>query len=217
MSVSWLHVSSHTNDTALSASTHDLADPTGCFLARVLPDWTFTLFGQKFSLNPGPFNHKEHMMISLMANVSFTAPYTFYIIPVQAMPQYFNMPFARNRGYQLCISLAVNLFGVGMAGVLRRFLVYPSIAIWPQNLPYVALIKAFHSKTDEPVWGPGKRVYTWSREKIFLWGTAFMTVYFMLPGYMQSISPAHTSCTDPRCRYLFGALSLFSWITWIAP
>ncbi|KXT11993.1 hypothetical protein AC579_4634 [Pseudocercospora musae] len=185
---------------AISANVAQLvAYPVGCFFARVLPRWSFTIFGQKFELNPGPFTRKEHMLITIMANVSFNAPYTFYIIPVQAMPQWFNMPFARNRGYQICISIAVNFFGLGMAGVLRRLLVFPSIAIWPANLPYVALIKAFHTETDEPVFGPFKRFYSWTRQKIFLWATLGMACWFMLPGY------------------LFTALSIFSWITWISP
>ncbi|ORX39551.1 OPT oligopeptide transporter protein-domain-containing protein [Kockovaella imperatae] len=176
-----------------------VAYPIGCFFARVLPDWRVSVFGSEISLNPGPFNRKEHMLITIMANVSFGAPYTFYIIPVQAMPQYFNMPFAKRPGYQICISLAVNLFGYGMAGILRRFLVWPSIAIWPSSLSTIALIKAFHEGSNEPVQGPFKRLYRASREKIFLVGTAGMFCYWLFPGY------------------IFGALSIFSWMTWIAP
>ncbi|OCF34038.1 OPT family small oligopeptide transporter [Kwoniella heveanensis BCC8398] len=175
-----------------------VAYPIGVFLARVLPDWRFRLFGEH-SLNPGPFNKKEHMLISIMANISFTAPYTYYIIPVQAMPQYFNQSFAYNRGYQLLLSLAVNLFGYGLAGLLRRFLVYPSIAIWPATLNTVALVKAFHQKSNEAVPGPFGRMYRASREKIFLVATLAMFVYFFFPGY------------------IFQALSSFSWMTWIAP
>lgn len=155
--------------------------------------------GQEHSLNPGPFNRKEHMLISIMANVSFTAPYAFYIVPVQAMPQYFNMSFAYNRGYQLLVSLSTCLFGYGMAGLLRRFLVYPSLAIWPASLSTVALIKSFHDGTNEAVPGPFGRIYRASREKIFLLGTLGMFLYYFFPGY------------------LFTALSSFSWITWIAP
>lgn len=173
-------------------------DPVGTFLARVLPDWRFHFFGEH-SLNPGPFNRKEHMLISIMASISFTAPYTFYIIPVQAMPQYFNESFAYKRGYQLLISLAVNMFGYGLAGLLRRFLVYPSVAIWPGSLSTVALVKAFHDGTNEAVRGPFNRIYKASREKIFLVGTLGMFVYYLFPGF------------------IFQALSSFSWITWIAP
>ncbi|KJX98550.1 opt oligopeptide transporter like protein [Zymoseptoria brevis] len=172
---------------SVSANVAQLvAYPAGTFLARVLPKWSFTIRGQKFELNPGPFSAKEHMMITIMANVAFTAPYTVAIIPVQALPQYFNIPFARDKAYQICISLAVNLFGVGLAGVLRRFLVYPSVAIWP-----TALQRAREGSIETSI-------YLVSRE-IFLWATLFMGIYFMLPGY------------------LFGAMSLFSWMTWISP
>lgn len=58
-------------------------DPFGKFLEKVLPDYRFRLFGQEHSLNPGPFNRKEHMLITIMCSVSFTAPYTNYIVPAQ--------------------------------------------------------------------------------------------------------------------------------------
>ena len=45
--------------------------PIGVFMAKVLPKRQFSIFGYKFSLNPGPFNKKEHTMIVVMANVTF--------------------------------------------------------------------------------------------------------------------------------------------------
>lgn len=192
------NTTTHCSQTQVHFLTYNWPDPLGTFLARVLPDWRFNFFGEH-SLNPGPFNRKEHMLITIMANVSFSAPYTFYIVPVQAMPQYFNMSWAYDQGYQLLISLAVNLFGYGMAGLLRRFLVYPALAIWPACLNTVALIKSFHDEANEPVRGPFNRIYKASREKILLLGILAMFVYFFIPGY------------------LFQALSLFSWITWISP
>lgn len=45
--------------------------PAGKFMARVLPSKKFRIigFGQRtFSLNPGPFNVKEHVLISIFAN-----------------------------------------------------------------------------------------------------------------------------------------------------
>jgi hypothetical protein len=47
------------------------AYPVGKFMAMVLPKKVFNLMGLKFSLNPGPFNKKEHALITIMANVSF--------------------------------------------------------------------------------------------------------------------------------------------------
>lgn len=45
--------------------------PVGRFMARVLPKTTFRIPGfgdREFSLNPGPFNMKEHVLISIFAN-----------------------------------------------------------------------------------------------------------------------------------------------------
>jgi OPT family oligopeptide transporter len=45
--------------------------PIGHFLAKVLPKTRFGLPGcgsARFSLNPGPFNMKEHVLISIFAN-----------------------------------------------------------------------------------------------------------------------------------------------------
>jgi hypothetical protein len=48
-----------------------LAYPLGKFFDQTLPDWGFTLFGIRHSLNPGKFSKKEHMLITIMANVSW--------------------------------------------------------------------------------------------------------------------------------------------------
>lgn len=45
--------------------------PVGMFLARVLPTTKFKIPGfgnREFTLNPGPFNVKEHVLISIFAN-----------------------------------------------------------------------------------------------------------------------------------------------------
>ena len=136
-------------------------------MARVIPKVTFTLFGRKFSLNPGPFNKKEHALITIMANVSFGAPYTNYIVPAQALPVFFGESFAFNRGYQFLNTIGTNFVGYGMAGLTRRFLVYPSVALWPSSLVTIGLIKAFHTETNEPVQGPFG-VWRISRERFFL-------------------------------------------------
>jgi hypothetical protein len=86
-----------------------------------------------------------------------------------------------------------------MIGLTRRFLVRPSFAVWPGTLNNLALVKAFHSQTNEPVRGPFGRIYTMSRERFFLLSFLAMAIYFFFPGY------------------IFTALSSFSWITWIAP
>jgi len=45
--------------------------PIGRFMAKVLPTKKFRIIGfgeREFSLNPGPFNVKEHVLISMFAN-----------------------------------------------------------------------------------------------------------------------------------------------------
>ena len=42
--------------------------PVGHFMARVLPDRKFSAFGREWSMNPGPFNIKEHVLICVFAN-----------------------------------------------------------------------------------------------------------------------------------------------------
>ena len=145
-----------------------MEDPLGRFLARFLPDWGFTLFGTRHTINPGPFNRKEHMLITILTGCSLGAPYTNNIIIVQYLPQYFNQRFAGSFGYQIVLGLAMNLGGYGMAGCVRRFLVYPAYCVWPTSLVTIALNNGFHGKRgDSPIRGPGGRIYTWSRMKLF--------------------------------------------------
>ncbi|AEO63038.1 uncharacterized protein THITE_40025, partial [Thermothielavioides terrestris NRRL 8126] len=178
-----------------------LAYPLGKFMERVLPDVGFTLFGVRHSLNPGPFNKKEHMLITIMANVAKSTPYTNYVVWIQVLPKYFNQPWAMSVGYQLLIALSTNFIGYGLAGICRRFLVYPAYCVWPSSLVTIALNTAFHDTSTEAatVVGPFRSIWKMSRLKYFTWAFGLMFVYFWFP------------------NYIFGALSLFSWMTWIAP
>lgn len=176
-----------------------LAYPIGKFMEKTLPDWGFTLFGVRHSLNPGPFNKKEHMLISLMSAISVTQPYTNNIVWIQYLPRFFNQPWAKSIGYQLLIALSTNFIGYGLAGLCRRFLVYPSFCAWPLTLVTIALNSAFHADANPAVPGPFKRLWTVSRFKFFAFAFLAMFCWFWVPGY------------------LFTGLSIFSWMTWIAP
>lgn len=59
------------------------AFPAGKFLEKVLPTRKFNTFGYTWSLNPGQFNMKEHMVITIMANVGFSTPYIAYVSPLR--------------------------------------------------------------------------------------------------------------------------------------
>jgi len=178
-----------------------LAYPLGKFLAHVLPDVGFTLFGVRHSLNPGPFNKKEHMLITIMSNVAKSTPYTNYVVWIQVLPRFFNQPWAISVGYQILIALSTNFIGYGLAGICRRFLVYPAYCVWPSSLVTIALNSAFHDASTEAaaVAGPLNSVWKMPRLKYFGFAFTLMFIYFWFP------------------NYVFAALSFFSWMSWISP
>ena len=92
------------------------------------------------------------------------------------------------------LSLSFQLIGYGLAGLSRRFLVYPSSAVWPNNLATIALNNSFH--TNENHVANGWKV---SQFHFFLYAFGGMFVYFWFPNYIAVF------------------LSAFSWISWIAP
>lgn len=85
--------------------------------------------------------------------------------------------------------------GMGFAGYLRRFSVYPVKALWPTILPTIAMNRALTRPE------PRENIYGWtmSRYRFFYICTVSMFFYYWLPGY------------------LFTALSTFNWMTWIDP
>ncbi|EYE98609.1 OPT oligopeptide transporter [Aspergillus ruber CBS 135680] len=165
-----------------------LAYPVGKAAEKFLPDVGFILFGVRHSLNPGPFNKKEHMLISIMASVGKTLPSSRYIIFTQWLDKYFGQPYARSFGYQILLALSTNLMGFGLAGLCRRFLVYPSFCLWPRSLVTIALNSSLHNEENYSVLGPFQQIFNISRFRLFIFPD-----------------------------YIFSALSLFNWIAWIAP
>ncbi|CAK7567423.1 MAG: hypothetical protein SEPTF4163_005387 [Sporothrix epigloea] len=188
-----------------------LAYPIGKAWEKTMPDWGFMLpafiVGSKvagtpaarLSLNPGPFNRKEHMLITIMAGVSYNTPYTDYIVWTQHLKQYFNQSYAGQFTYQILVALSTSLIGYGLAGLTRRFLVYPAYCVWPTSLVTIAFNEAFHNEEKGPVATPWKSVWKASRMKFFLFAFTAMFLYNFFP------------------NYIFQGLSTFSWMTWIAP
>ena len=155
--------------------------------------------GQRLELNPGRFNKKEHMVIAIMAGISVALPYSNLIFWAQYLPFYFNQSYARSFGYMLTNNLATSFIGYGLAGIVRRFLVYPSYCVYPVSLVSIALNSALHDERNPTVLGPFKKRWSISRYRFFFFAFAGMFVYFWIP------------------NYLFTALSIFTWMTWIAP
>ncbi|KAG0230201.1 hypothetical protein BGX31_005957, partial [Mortierella sp. GBA43] len=156
-----------------------LSFPIGKFLANVLPSGP---------LNPGPFNVKEHVLISLTANCAGGTAYAVDVIVIQRV--FYGQDFGFLANFLLI--MCTQMLGYGMAGVLRRYLVYPAAMVWPSNLVQVALFNTLHKEEDL---APGQ----WSRFKFFLVAAFGMFCYQWLPGF------------------LFPVLGSIAWICWIKP
>lgn len=168
--------------------------PCGKFLTWVLPDWGLTVAGTRHSLNPGPWTFKEQMFATITYNIAIYTTNSYGMILVQKSPVFYGESFV-TFGYQLMLTLFVQLMGMGFAGYLRRFSVYPVKALWPTILPLIAMNRAL-TKPE-----PKQNIYGWtiSRYKFFYITTLCMFFYYWFPGY------------------LFTALATFNWMTWIAP
>lgn len=178
-----------------------LAYPAGKAWERWMPKWEIPIpfTGQTANLNPGPFNKKEHMVIAIMSATAKSNPYTGLIVWLQVLPQYFDQQYARNWGYMVAIAFSVNFLGYGMAGLTRKWLVYPAYCLWPTSLVVIALNSALHQEDTQSVMGPFRRIWTMTRYKFFMYVFIGMFIYFWFP------------------NYIFQALSYFSWMTWISP
>ncbi|KAI8076459.1 OPT family small oligopeptide transporter [Gilbertella persicaria] len=153
--------------------------PIGKFMEKVIPKSRF--------FNPGPFNMKEHVLITAMANCCYSTAYAVDIITIQNL--WYNQDMGWGGG--ILLIWTTQLIGFGMAGVLRPFLVYPSSMVWPSNLANISLFRSFHLPDSE-----------WtgiSRFRYFLYCFGGMFVYYWLPGYF------------------FQVLTFFSWACWIKP
>ncbi len=168
-----------------------VAHPLGKFFAYSLSITPYSLprvlGGGQFSLNPCPWNIKEHALVYIMTNVAVGPAYALNAVVVAE--DYYKIPL----GFWFSIVLiqATQLTGFGLAGLCRRFLVWPASMVWPQNLMTCTLLNTFHAEEDE---NSGI-----SRFRYFMYAFTAAFFFFFLPGY------------------LFQALSVFSWVCWIAP
>lgn len=137
---------------------------------------------------------KEQMFATITYNIARYTTNSYGMILVQKMPVFYNQKFI-TFGYQLMLTLFVQLMGMGFAGYLRRFSVYPVKALWPTILPTIAMNRALTRPE------PRENIHGWtiSRYKFFYICTIGSFLYYWFPGY------------------LFTALSTFNWMTWIAP
>lgn len=132
----------------------------GNFWAWVVPAWTFSLFGKTFELNPGPFNVKEHTLVTIMTAAGTAPSYAIDILLAQEI--YYDQAF--HWGFQLLLILSTQAMGLGVAGISRRFLVWPSAMVWPATLVFTSVMYSLHDHTpSDPAatngWKMGRYIF----------------------------------------------------------
>ncbi|KAJ7965302.1 Oligopeptide transporter like [Quillaja saponaria] len=163
--------------------------PLGHFMAKTLPNREFfqgTRF--EFSLNPGPFNIKEHVLITIFANSGAGTVYATHILTAVKLLYKRKLTFLP----ALLVMITTQVLGFGWAGLFRKFLVEPGEMWWPANLVQVSLFRALHEKEKRPKGGT-------TRTQFFLLVLISGFAYYVLPGY------------------LFYMLTSLSWVCWTAP
>ncbi|CAK9227824.1 unnamed protein product [Sphagnum troendelagicum] len=166
--------------------------PVGRFMAATLPTRLFRLpfTSWEFSLNPGPFNVKEHVLITIFANAGTAfGNGDAYAVGIVTIIKAF---YKRSIGFfpGLLVVITTQVLGYGWAGLMRRFLVDPAHMWWPANLVQVTIFRTLHEKET----GKGLK-----RIQFFMIAMMAMFAYYVLPGY------------------LFMMLTFFSWVCWAWP
>ncbi|KAK9464670.1 OPT oligopeptide transporter protein-domain-containing protein [Lipomyces arxii] len=176
-----------------SAVLQILIYPSGKLFER-LPHKSVSIFGRRWVINPGPWSFKEQMLATIMTNVGAGSTNFFYYALTMRLPIFFNKEWM-HYGFMFLMAVNTQYFGFGLAGILRRYVVYPTKAVWPTILPTLQLNKTLLMPENK------QSINGWTITKYRLFWTSFvcMFVYFFIPDY------------------LFPALSTFNWITWIAP
>ena len=171
-----------------------LAYPFGVALAHILPVTTINLgpLG-RWCINPDRhFNIKEHVVITIMSNVSigYGSPDSTSII--QAASKFYSFPL--KPGFSILVVLCCQVLGFGIAGLCSPWLVEPANIIWPGVLANCALLSTLHSRSNAVANG-----WKISRLRFFMIVMTAAFAFWFLPGLM------------------FVALSYFTWLCWILP
>ncbi|KAF9198035.1 hypothetical protein BGZ49_001266 [Haplosporangium sp. Z 27] len=166
--------------------------PLGKLMAKILPTYSVSVFGFGMSLNPGPFNIKEHALIGITVS---TAAQSAYAIDILAATDLFLHYRVAPLGAILLI-ITTQCLGYGMAGSMRKYLVYPANMIWWGNLVQVVFFNAMHN-TDE------------FKSKRMVRGWSYMTFFWVVAGicFVYEFIP----------QLLAPMFVYFDWLCWINP
>lgn len=168
--------------------TSILAYPIGRAWDRVIPNKK--IFGME--LNPGPFNLKEHAIVTIMGSVSFGGGAAYATDILLAQNKFYNSDFGV--GFALCAIWSTQIIGFSMAGMCRRILVEAPSAIWPSNLVSATFLTNMHINENH-------RANGWKISRLAFFATVFVCCF----------------CWEFIPVYIWTGLQYFAWPTWIRP
>ncbi|KAB2055154.1 hypothetical protein ES319_A11G016500v1 [Gossypium barbadense] len=146
--------------------------PLGHLMAKTLPHCVFFENTRlEFSMNPGPFNMKEHVLITIFANSGAGSVYATHILSAVKLYYKRKLTFLP----ALLVMITTQVLGFGWAGIFRKYLVEPGEMWWPSNLVMVSL--ALHDKEERPKGGT-------TLNQFFLLVLICSFAYYVLPGYL---------------------------------
>ncbi|KAK9156365.1 hypothetical protein Sjap_003845 [Stephania japonica] len=157
-----------------SVSAQIVVLPLGQLMAATLPTTKFRLPGTKwsFSMNSGPFNIKEHVLITIFAGTGSNSVYAVNIITI--VKAFYYRPIYPMAAFLL--SLTTQMLGYGWAGIFRKFLVDSPYMWWPSNLVQVSLFRALHEEET-------RRKGGLTRLQFFLLVLVTSFSYYIVPNY----------------------------------
>ncbi|XP_038897524.1 oligopeptide transporter 1-like [Benincasa hispida] len=158
-----------------SVSAQILVLPLGKLMAATIPSTSFRIPLTKwsFSLNPGPFTLKEHVLITIFANSGSNSVYALNIVTIVKAFYHRNLhPLAA-----MLLSQTTQMLGYGWAGLFRRYLVDSPYMWWPANLVQVSLFRALHEKDKRPRGGH-------TRLQFFFMVFISSFAYYLVPSYL---------------------------------
>lgn len=172
-----------------------IAFPLGRGWDLIMPDRQFQLGAIKFNLSPGRFNFKEHAIIVCMANAGYAGS-AIYATDVLISQTVF---YGQNFGwmFQLLFAITNQMIGYGLAGICRRWLVWPAAMIWPSDLVNCALMYTLHD--NNPSNNHTANGWSITKYRWFLYVVCGSFIWYFVPGW------------------IFQGLSYFTFLCWIAP
>ncbi|CAA7263920.1 unnamed protein product [Cyclocybe aegerita] len=126
-------------------------------------------------MNPGPFNIKEHVAITIFSTTAAESALAISIFAADEL--YYNIE--PNVGVGIFTLIGSQLMGYGLGGLMRAFLVYPTYIVFPNLLPTVQLFDALHR---------GKKIFLQKKRVKFFW-SIFIAI-FVWEWFPEFIAPA---------------------------